>query len=81
MPNCSLKAIYNALPVSAGSAPTFDVADELTLNLTVVPGCCAAENPDPPNREGVPPNGLEVVLVDPNSPPLLVLVPKSEDTK
>lgn len=57
------------------------MADELTLNFTVVPGCCAAENPDPPNREGVPPNGLEVVLVDPNSPPLLVLVPKSEDTK
>lgn len=36
-----------------------------------------AENPALPNREVVPPNGLEVVLVDPNRPlPLLVLVPK-----
>ncbi len=48
----------------------------LTLNFTVVPGCCAAENPEPPNKEAVPPKGLEVVLVDPKSPPLLVLVPK-----
>lgn len=32
-----------------------------------------------PNREpDVPPNGLEVVFVVPNRPPLLVLVPKSE---
>lgn len=47
------------------------------MNFTVVPGCCAAENPEPPpNREVVPPNGLAVVLVVPNSPPLLVLVPK-----
>lgn len=46
------------------------------MNFTVVPGCCAAENPEPPNREVVPPKGLEVVLVDPNRPPLLVLVPK-----
>lgn len=52
------------------------VPEILTLNLTVVPGCWAAENPEPPNREVVPPNGLEVVLVAPNSPPLLVLVPK-----
>lgn len=53
-------------------------SEELTLNFTVVPGCCVAENPALPNREVVPPNGLEVVLVDPNRPlPLLVLVPKS----
>lgn len=47
------------------------------LNLRAVPGCWAAVNPDAPNREAVaaPPNGLEAVLVDPNSPPLLVLVP------
>ena len=51
----------------------------LTLNLRVVPGCCAAAlNPDPPNREAVaPPNGLDAVLVEPNRPPELVLVPKS----
>lgn len=49
------------------------------MNFTVVPGCCVAENPEPPNREVVPPKGLEVVLVDPNRPPLLVLVPKPED--
>lgn len=55
---------------------TFADTDVLTLNFTVVPGCCAAGNPEPPNREVVPPKGLEVVLVDPNSPPLLVLVPK-----
>lgn len=47
-----------------------------TLNFTVVPGCCVAEKPEPPKRDVVPPNGFEVVLVDPKSPPLLVLVPK-----
>lgn len=48
----------------------------LTLNFTVVPGCCAAEKPEPPKREFVPPNGFEAVFVEPNRPPLLVLVPK-----
>lgn len=51
----------------------------LTLNLTVVPGCCAAENPEPPNKELEPPKGLGVALVDPNSPPVLVFVPKPEE--
>lgn len=37
-----------------------------------------AEKPEPPNKELVPPKGLVVVLVEPNSPPLLVLVPKPE---
>lgn len=46
------------------------------LNLTVVPGCCVAEKLEPPNRELVPPKGLVVVLVAPNRPPVLVLVPK-----
>lgn len=50
-----------------------------TLNFTVVPGCCVAEKPELPKRDVVPPNGFEVVLVDPKSPPLLVLVPKSEN--
>jgi len=49
------------------------------LNFTVVPGCCVAGNPEPPNRELEPPKGLEAVLVAPNSPPLLVLVPKPEE--
>lgn len=38
-----------------------------------------AEKPEPPKRDGVPPNGFEVVLVDPKSPPLLVLVPKPDN--
>lgn len=39
-----------------------------------------AENPEPPNRDVAPPNGLEVVLVEPKRPPLLlVLVPKPEE--
>lgn len=49
-----------------------------TLNFIVVPGCCVAENPEPPKSDVVAPNGFEVVLVDPKSPPLLVLVPKPE---
>lgn len=77
---CSF-TVLKGTTAETGSASTFAAADVLTLNFTVVPGCCAVENPEPPNREGVPPNGLEAVLVDPNSPPLLVLVPKSEDTK
>lgn len=59
----------------------YPVHKVLTLNFTVVPGCCAAENPEPPNREVAPPKGLEAVLVAPNSPPLLVLVPKPEGHK
>lgn len=38
-----------------------------------------AEKPEFPKRDVVPPNGFEVVLVDPKSPPLLVLVPKPEN--
>lgn len=34
------------------------------------------EKPEFPKSDVVPPNGFEVVLVDPKSPPLLVLVPK-----
>lgn len=49
---------------------------KLTVNLMVVPGWEAVK-PEGPNREEVPPNGLEVVLVVPNNPPLLVLVPKA----
>lgn len=45
----------------------------------MVPGCCAAEKPELPKRDVVPPNGFEVVLVDPKSPPLLVLVPKPDN--
>lgn len=60
-------------------APKTFVAEVPTLNFTVVPGCCVAEKPDPPKRDAFPPNGFEVVLVDPKSPPLLVLVPKSEN--
>lgn len=47
-----------------------------TLNLMVVPGWVEVK-PEDPNRDVVPPNGLEVVLVVPNNPPLLVLVPKA----
>lgn len=42
----------------------------------VVPGWVEVK-PEDPNRDEVPPNGLEVVLVVPNNPPLLVLVPKA----
>lgn len=35
-----------------------------------------AEKPEAPNKEPEAPNGLVVVLVEPNRPPLLVLVPK-----
>lgn len=59
---------------------TKDILTEVpTLNFTVVPGCCVAENPEPPKRDVVPPNGFEVVFVDPKSPPLLVLVPKPDN--
>lgn len=45
------------------------------LNFIVVP-VGAAENVEPPNKLlDVPPKGLEVVLVFPKRPPLLVLVP------
>lgn len=56
-----------------------DDTTTLTLNLRAVPGCWAAVNPDAPNREPVaaPPNGLAVVLLDPNNPPVLVLVPNA----
>lgn len=48
-----------------------------TLNLIVVPGGAAVKL-DAPNKEpDVPPNGLDAVLVVPNNPPLLVLVPKA----
>lgn len=47
-----------------------------TVNLIVVPGWEAVK-PEAPNREEAPPNGFEVVLVVPNNPPLLVLVPNA----
>lgn len=47
------------------------------MNLIVVPGGAAVKL-DVPNKEpDVTPKGLDVVLVVPNNPPLLVLVPKA----
>lgn len=43
----------------------------------VVPVGTAVKLFDPKSEPDVPPNGLDVVLVVPNRPPLLVLVPKS----
>ena len=62
-----------------GASAVYGSCEILTLNLRAVPGCWAAVNPDAPNRELVaaPPNGLEAVFVDPNRPPLLVLVPNA----
>lgn len=48
-----------------------------TLNLIVVPGGAAVKLDDPNKEPDVPPKGLDVVLVVPNNPPLLVLVPKA----
>lgn len=42
----------------------------------VVPGWVAVK-PEDPNKDDAPPNGLEVVFVVPNNPPLLVLVPNA----
>lgn len=53
------------------------IMSKRTLNLIVVPGGAAVKL-DAPNKEpDVPPNGLDAVLVVPNNPPLLVLVPKA----
>lgn len=49
-----------------------------TLNLMVVPGGAAVKLDDPNKDPDVPPKGLDAVLVVPNNPPLLVLVPKAE---
>lgn len=43
----------------------------------VVPGCVAVNPEDPKRDPDVPPKGLEVVLVVPKSPPLLLLVPNA----
>lgn len=48
-----------------------------TLNLIVVPGGAGVKLVDPNKEPDVPPKGLDVVLVVPNNPPLLVLVPKA----
>lgn len=42
----------------------------------VVPGGAAVKLDDPNKDPDVPPKGLDAVLVVPNNPPLLVLVPK-----
>lgn len=47
------------------------------MNLIVVPGGAAVKLDDPNKEPDVPPKGLDVVLVVPNNPPLLVLVPKA----
>lgn len=48
------------------------------MNFNVVPVVCVAPNPVAPKRDvEVPPKGLEFVLVVPNNPPLLVLVPNA----
>lgn len=42
-----------------------------------MPGGAAVKFDDPNKEPDVPPKGLDVVLVVPNNPPLLVLVPKA----
>lgn len=51
------------------------------MNLIVVPVGTAEKLVAPKSEPDVPPNGLEAVLVVPNNPPLLVLVPKSVKIK
>lgn len=51
------------------------------MNLIVVPVGTVEKLVAPKREPDVPPNGLEAVLVVPNSPPLLVLVPKSVKKK
>lgn len=53
------------------------IISKRTLNLIVVPGGAAVKLDDPNKEPDVPPKGLDAVLVVPNNPPLLVLVPKS----
>lgn len=48
------------------------------MNLIVVPVGAAVKLVGPKREPDVLPKGLEAVLVVPKSPPLLVLVPKSE---
>ncbi len=53
------------------------IISKRTLNLIVVPGGAAVKLDDPNKEPDVPPKGLDAVLVVPNNPPLLVLVPKA----